>query len=98
MPPSREAGILGNRSLTYAELDRQFGADARVVTRRAGSDGRPDATRNEVPLFAVAPNGQLRIAADGQPLDVRQGETLIAVALAAVGSEARAQEKETAGP
>lgn len=71
LPPSREAGILGSRSLTYAELDRQFAAGARIVSRRADSVLPPEDARSEVPLFAVAHDGRLSIAVDGRPLDVR---------------------------
>jgi NhaP-type Na+/H+ or K+/H+ antiporter len=67
LPPSREAGILGNRSLTFAELDRQFAAGARILRRRADHAPRPEATDAEVPLFAVAHDGRLSIAADGRP-------------------------------
>ena len=74
MPPSSEAGILGNRSLTFAELDRQFAAGARIVSRSAGTF---PAGQAEVPLFAVARDGRLSIAADGRPPDVRSGDTVI---------------------
>ena len=75
LPPSREAGILGDRSLTFAELDRRFAAGARIVSR-----GADDAARAEgVPLFAVADDGRLSIASDGRPLDVRPGEAVIAL-------------------
>lgn len=79
LPPSREAGILGNRSLTYRELERQFVGGARIVRRRAGSD--PEGAGTEVPLFAVAAGGRLSIAADDHPLDARPGDTVIALAL-----------------
>jgi hypothetical protein len=36
LPPSREAGILGDRSLTFAELDRQFAAGACDGKRQVG--------------------------------------------------------------
>jgi NhaP-type Na+/H+ or K+/H+ antiporter len=82
LPPSREAGILGSRSLTYAELDRQFAAGARIVSRSADSVLPPEDARSEVPLFAVAHDGRLSIAVDGRPLDVRPGDTVIALAVA----------------
>jgi NhaP-type Na+/H+ or K+/H+ antiporter len=82
LPPSREAGILGSRSLTYAELDRQFAAGARIVSRRADSVLPPEDARSEVPLFAVAHDGRLSIAVDGRPLDVRPGDTVIALVVA----------------
>jgi NhaP-type Na+/H+ or K+/H+ antiporter len=74
MPPSREAGVLGNRSLTFAELDRRFAAGARLVT------GNAEVSQSSVPLFAVASDGKISIAADGRPLDVRAGDTVIALA------------------
>jgi NhaP-type Na+/H+ or K+/H+ antiporter len=82
LPPSREAGILGSRSLTYAELDRQFAAGARIVSRSADSVLPPEDARSEVPLFAVADDGRLSIAVDGRPLDVRPGDTVIALVVA----------------
>jgi len=42
LPPPREAGIFGNRSLTFAELDRQFAAGARIVSRSADQAPRPE--------------------------------------------------------
>jgi NhaP-type Na+/H+ or K+/H+ antiporter len=88
LPPSREVGILGDLSLTFAELDRQFAAGARIVSRSAGDGLRAEGTRTELPLFAVARNGRLSVAADGRPPDIRPGDTVIA--LAAVGPPAAA--------
>ena len=72
-PPSRERGILGDRSLTFAELDRRFADGARIVTGSAGdaADGTP--------LFAVRPDGRLTIAADGRPLELESGDRVIAL-------------------
>jgi NhaP-type Na+/H+ or K+/H+ antiporter len=81
LPPSREAGIFGDRSLTFAELDRQFAAGARIVSRSVDQALRPEETRTEVPLFAVARDGRLSIASDGRPLDVRSGDTVIVLAV-----------------
>jgi hypothetical protein len=80
LPPAREAGILGDRSLTLAELDRQFAAGARIVSRNAENGFSPDVPPAEVALFAVGHNGQLRIAADGRPPEVAAGDTVIALA------------------
>jgi NhaP-type Na+/H+ or K+/H+ antiporter len=77
LPPSREKGILGNRSLTFAELDRQFAAGARIEPRNGDWSSRGDGTRTDVPLFAVTPTGQLNVAADGRPLAGRPDDTLI---------------------
>jgi NhaP-type Na+/H+ or K+/H+ antiporter len=82
LPPSREAGIFANRSLTYDELDRQFAAGARIVTRMNGDTARTVAAQSEVPLFAVTPDGQLRVAADGQPPEVQPGDSVVALVLA----------------
>jgi NhaP-type Na+/H+ or K+/H+ antiporter len=72
-PPSREVGILGERTLTFAELDRRFADGARIVTWSAGdaADGTP--------LFAVRPDGRLTIAADGRPLELESGDRVIAL-------------------
>jgi NhaP-type Na+/H+ or K+/H+ antiporter len=73
LPPSSEGGILGGPSLTFAELSDRFAAGARIIIRAAdGSSGPTD-----VPLFAVASDGRLSVAADGSPPDVRAGDTVI---------------------
>jgi NhaP-type Na+/H+ or K+/H+ antiporter len=77
LPPSREVGILGNRSLTFAELDRQFATGARIASRSADHVVRPEGSQTEMPLFAVGHDGQLSIAADGRPPTVRSGDTVI---------------------
>jgi NhaP-type Na+/H+ or K+/H+ antiporter len=74
-PPARETGILGDRSLTFAELDRRFEQGARIETRRAEIDLH---SSTEVPLFAVsADRRRLRVALDGRPLELRPGETVV---------------------
>jgi hypothetical protein len=77
LPPSREKGIFGNRSLTFAELERRFADGARIETRNGDQSTSGDGSRAEVPLFAVTPTGQLNVAADGRPLAERPGDTLI---------------------
>jgi NhaP-type Na+/H+ or K+/H+ antiporter len=73
LPPSSEGGILGGPALTFAELSSRFAAGARIVVRASDGSSRP----TDVPLFAVASDGRLSIAADGSPLDVRAGDTVI---------------------
>jgi hypothetical protein len=73
----RETGILGNRSLTFAELERLFGGGARLEVRAAGVAADGDGTGHDVPLFAVSAGGRLRIAADGRPLGLRDGDTVV---------------------
>ncbi|HET9322413.1 MAG TPA: sodium:proton antiporter [Gaiellaceae bacterium] len=77
VPPSREAGILGDRSLTFEELDRQFAAGARIVTRTPETTG---AGRTDTPLFVVRSGGRLSVLADGHAPDTRAGDTLIVLA------------------
>jgi NhaP-type Na+/H+ or K+/H+ antiporter len=77
LPPSIDAGILGNRTLTFAELNNLFGTGARFDSRSADENPLSDDTRAEIPLFAVTPRGRLRVAADGHPPDVRTGDTVI---------------------
>jgi NhaP-type Na+/H+ or K+/H+ antiporter len=79
LPPSREIGILADRSLTFAELDRQFAAGAQIVCRSAEADHWSDGEPPIVPLAAVGPDGRLRFAADGLRPDVRADDTLIAL-------------------
>jgi NhaP-type Na+/H+ or K+/H+ antiporter len=78
LPPSREAGILGDRSLTFAMLETLFAEGARIVAWTGDKDGA-DGAREAVPLFAVGPDGRLGIAADGRALDIRRDDTVIAV-------------------
>jgi NhaP-type Na+/H+ or K+/H+ antiporter len=82
LPPSRETGILGDRSLTFAELDRQFAAGARLESKAAGEVRTSDGAMREVALFAVSHNGRLRIASDGRPLAPRRDDTAIVLVLA----------------
>jgi NhaP-type Na+/H+ or K+/H+ antiporter len=89
LPPSREGGILGSRSLTFAELDRQFAAGARIVSRSADDPLGDESPGAEVPLFAVGADGWLSIAADGRPLEVRNGDTVIALAGPSAASPAQ---------
>lgn len=77
LPPSREAGILGNRSLTFAELDRQFGAGARIAWYVSDETSRSDGRAEHMPLVAVAPSGRLRFAVDGRAPDVQTGDTVV---------------------
>jgi len=94
LPPSREVGILGNRSLTFAELDRQFAAGARIVNRSTDQVPRGEGDPTEVPLFAVTPKGRLSVATDGRALDMGSGdETVIALVLGAEPTTDRASAK-----
>jgi hypothetical protein len=77
LPPSAEAGILGDPSLTFAELDRRFADGARFVTRDGGRATSADGGAPEVALFAVSAGGRLTAAADGRPLARGEGERLI---------------------
>jgi NhaP-type Na+/H+ or K+/H+ antiporter len=79
LPPSREAGIFADRSLTFAELDRQFAAGARIVTK---ADDHAPPNQGEVPLFAVSHEGQLSVAADDRPPNVQPGDAVVALAFA----------------
>jgi NhaP-type Na+/H+ or K+/H+ antiporter len=76
LPPSRETGILGSRSLTFAEFDRLFAAGARLETRTTevtdSVGGQP-----VLSLFAVSASGRLRIAADGRKLKPRRGDCVV---------------------
>jgi hypothetical protein len=80
LPPSSEGGILGDSALTFAELSDRFAAGARIVIRTAEGPFRLADGSTEVPLFAVASDGRLSIAADGSPPDMRAGDTVIFLA------------------
>ena len=84
LPSPREAGILADRSLTFAELDRQFAAGARVVVAAADDDVRGSGAET-LPLFAVTPAGQLSVAADGRRPVLRPGDTVVAIEAPARG-------------
>jgi NhaP-type Na+/H+ or K+/H+ antiporter len=80
LPPSSEAGILGDPALTFAELSNRFAAGARIVLRTANGPSRLANVSTDVPLFAVASDGRLSVAADGSPPDVQAGDTVIVLA------------------
>jgi hypothetical protein len=86
LPPPKEVGILASTALTFAELDREFAAGARVVSAQLNGDLPPNGA---VALFAITPAGQLSIAADGRPPVARPGDTLLL--LSPGGDEARAR-------
>ena len=77
LPPSRETGILGDRSLTFAELDRQFAAGARLESRAPSEVRNRGRNAQEVALFTISRTGRLRIASDGRPLAPRPEDTAI---------------------
>jgi NhaP-type Na+/H+ or K+/H+ antiporter len=77
VPPPHEAGILVDRSLTFAELDWQFAEGAHLVSTTANELPRSGVTQTDIPLFAVTPNEQLRVAADGRVPDLRPGDKAI---------------------
>jgi hypothetical protein len=81
LPPLREVGILGSRWLTFAELDHQFAAGARIESRAADHVLHAERRPIEVPLFAVTGDGRLSVAADGRPPKIRSGDTVIVLVL-----------------
>ena len=85
LPPPKEVGILANRSLTFAELDREVSAGARFVGLQVNGEPLP---HGALPLFAIAPAGHLSIAADGRPPVTRPGDTVIVLS-PATGSPGR---------
>jgi len=88
LPPSREAGILGDRWLTFAELDRQFAIGAQIVSRSADEIRGPDGAQTEAPLFVVGHDGRLSFAADGHLPTLQSGDTVIALVLGSSGAAA----------
>jgi NhaP-type Na+/H+ or K+/H+ antiporter len=92
LPPAREAGIFAARSLTFAELDRQFAAGARIITRPEPRAPDGEGQSAELPLFAVAPDGQLNVASDGRELRLRPGDSVVVLAPAA--SSRTAEERD----
>jgi NhaP-type Na+/H+ or K+/H+ antiporter len=86
LPPSREPGILGDRSLTFAELERRVAAGARIVSRPAGDGALRGDGGADLPLFVVGADGRLSATVDGREPVVRPGDTVIAVTNAEGGS------------
>ena len=80
LPPSSETGILGGPTLTFTELSNLFAAGARIVMRTADESHDTAGPRTDVPLFAVASDGRLSVAADGRPPDIEAGDTVIVLA------------------
>jgi hypothetical protein len=91
LPPSGEAGILGDGELTFTEISRRIAAGGRIVVRRV--DAKPSPEVEEIPLFAVAFDGRLSVAADGRPLDTRPGNSVIALALGDRAAEPGAESR-----
>jgi hypothetical protein len=87
LPPSRETGIFARRSLTFAELDRQFAAGASIVTTTDDHVRTTEAAPTEVPLFAVTPDGQLSVAADDRPPKAHPGDSVLVLVPAASANE-----------
>jgi hypothetical protein len=77
LPPSREAGVLADRSLTFEELDLQFAAGARLVAFTADAEAPQPRGPQGLTLFAVSPDGQLSVAADGRPPTVGATDTVL---------------------
>jgi NhaP-type Na+/H+ or K+/H+ antiporter len=79
LPPSGEPGILGDRSLTFAELDRRVAAGARIVSRPACDGALRGDEGAGLPLFVVGADGRLSATVDGRDPVVRRGDTVIAL-------------------
>jgi hypothetical protein len=77
LPPAREAGILADRSLTFAKLEGEYAAGARIVSMTAEELMRRGGRATDVLLIAVTPAGQLTVTADGQVPDLRPADTAI---------------------
>jgi NhaP-type Na+/H+ or K+/H+ antiporter len=78
LPPASATDVLGPRGLTLAELDDRLAHGARFVRSRA--DDRPAVTNDTDLAFVVGANGIMRAAiADGR-LQLRTGDTLLALA------------------
>lgn len=86
LPPSGEPGILGDRSLTFAELDRRVAAGARIVSRPAADGALHGNEGADLPLFVVGADGHLSAAVDGRDPLVRPGDTVIGLTDAEGGS------------
>jgi NhaP-type Na+/H+ or K+/H+ antiporter len=86
LPPSRETGILGDRSLTFAELERLFADGARLELRAPAAPGVEAHASAEVTLFAVTPGGRLRIGADGRRPRMGPNDRVVVLAAEKSGS------------
>ena len=79
LPPYRDPGILGDRSLTFAELDRRVAAGARIVSRPAADGALRGDEGAGLALFVVGADGRLSASVDGRDPVVRPGDTVIAL-------------------
>jgi hypothetical protein len=80
LPPPREAGILGSSTLTFAEFSRLFAAGAEITDHTGQDKTAPGDGGDELALFAVTPDGRLRVAADGRPPSVRPNDSVVVLA------------------
>ena len=85
LPPSKETGILGSGTLTFAELSRRFAAGAHITDQSGHAHAGPADGGTGVALFAVAPDGRLSVAADGRSPDIGPNDSVIVL----VSSEPR---------
>jgi NhaP-type Na+/H+ or K+/H+ antiporter len=91
LPPAQEGGILGDRSLTYAALDRLFADGGGLVMRSAADSARAGPSSRELALFAVS-SGRVRVATAERGLDLRPCDSLVVLERAGAAARPRSSE------
>jgi NhaP-type Na+/H+ or K+/H+ antiporter len=78
LAPPGDDGVIGDASLTSAELQRRLERGARFVDT-AGRPTGPTAAAGQLPLFVVTASGAVRVVAAGEAPRARPGDTVIAL-------------------
>ena len=78
------ARVLGSAGLTYEELQRRYASGQRFISERWTGEVGVGAWAREhgeeaVPLIVIRPNGAVTVSSPGQALDVRAGDSVIAM-------------------
>jgi NhaP-type Na+/H+ or K+/H+ antiporter len=76
LPPPGDDGVIGDASLTSAELQRRLERGARFV-HTAGRPTGATAVAAELPLFVVTASRAVRVVAAGEAPRARPGDTVI---------------------
>ena len=84
LAPGLRARVLGSASLTYEELQRRYASGHRFISERWTGEVGVGAWAREhgeeaIPLIVVRPSGAVTVGSPGQALDIRAGDTVVAM-------------------
>ncbi len=84
LSPGLRARVLGAAGLTYEELQRRYASGQRFISKRWTGEVGVGAWAREhgeeaVPLIVVRPNGAVIVGSPGQVLEIKSGDTVIAM-------------------